>query len=95
MVFERALAASSFTAPSHASIHTSRYVREHSIGYGNGDTFLDRSVTLADLFGAAGWATAGKATAGEARVCEIVKSEQVRQKCNKVRNAVVTISIAK
>ena len=32
VVFERALAASSNTVPSHASLMTSRFVREHSVG---------------------------------------------------------------
>ena len=38
VVYERAIAASSRTAPSHASILTSRYVRDHSIGSVNGAT---------------------------------------------------------
>ena len=38
VVFERAIAAASSTAPAHASIMTSKYVREHSVGYRNGGT---------------------------------------------------------
>ncbi len=58
VVFERALAASASTAPSHASIMTSRYPREHSIGTNNGGTRLTGSPkTLAERFQAAGYAT--------------------------------------
>lgn len=58
-LFERAIAASSRTAPSHASIMTSRWVREHSIGHRNGSSRLaDDEVTLAAHFGAAGYQTA-------------------------------------
>ena len=35
VVFERAISGASFTAGSHASIMTSRYTREHTIGYDN------------------------------------------------------------
>jgi len=58
VVFERALAASSNTAPSHASLMTSRYVREHSIGWINGTTRLEGAVTLAMRFRDAGYETA-------------------------------------
>lgn len=59
IVFERALSASSRTAPSHASIMTSRWVREHSIGPVNGGTRLARDErTLAVLLRDAGWQTA-------------------------------------
>jgi arylsulfatase len=58
VVFERALAASSRTAPSHASIFTSRFVRDHSIGSVNGATRLEREPTLASLLSARGYATA-------------------------------------
>jgi len=53
-LFERAVAASSSTAPSHASILTSLYPRQHSIGYRNGDTRLEGAVTLPEVLGALG-----------------------------------------
>ena len=56
-LFERAVAASSSTAPSHASILTSLYPRQHSIGYRNGDTRLEGAATLAELLRARGYAT--------------------------------------
>jgi len=56
VVFERAIAASSRTAPAHASIMTSRYTREHSIGHNNGGTKLIDE-TLATRFRAGGYAT--------------------------------------
>ena len=56
VVFERGIAASSSTAPAHASIMTSRYTREHSIGFSNGGTQLVEE-TLATRFRAAGYAT--------------------------------------
>jgi arylsulfatase A-like enzyme len=58
VLFERAVAASSRTAPSHASIMTSLFVNEHSIGHSNGGSRLDGETTLADLFAAAGYDTA-------------------------------------
>jgi arylsulfatase len=58
-LFERAIAASSRTAPSHASVMTSRWVREHSIGHHNGSTRLaEAEATLAATFREAGYATA-------------------------------------
>jgi arylsulfatase len=57
MVFERAIAAAPNTAPSHASIMTSRYVREHSIGYQNGYSRLLDETRLAEVFQSAGYAT--------------------------------------
>jgi len=58
-LFERAIAASSRTAPSHASMMTSRWVREHSIGHHNGSTRLaETETTLAASFRQAGYATA-------------------------------------
>ena len=57
VVFERAIAASSATAPSHASIFSSRYTRQHSVGYSNGDTRLEDVPTLAEVFRQAGYAT--------------------------------------
>lgn len=58
VVFERAIAASGKTAPSHAAIMTSSYTREHSIGHGNGTSKLSDRVTLAETFHEAGYATA-------------------------------------
>jgi len=58
VVFERAIAASGKTAPSHAAIMTSGYTREHSIGHGNGTTRLSDRITLAETFRDAGYATA-------------------------------------
>jgi len=59
VVFERAIAASSRTVPSHASMMTSRYTREHSVGHLNGKSALRGLETLADVFDGAGYATAG------------------------------------
>ena len=50
LLFETAVAASTATAPSHASIMTSRFVREHSVGAHNGSTRLEDTETLADRF---------------------------------------------
>jgi arylsulfatase len=58
VLFERALAASSTTSPSHASILTSRYTREHSIGFYSGFTVLDGLTTLPEWFQRAGYETA-------------------------------------
>jgi arylsulfatase A-like enzyme len=58
VVFDNALAAASLTAPAHASIMTSRFVRQHSIGPRNGETKLEGGVTLAEQFKAAGYQTA-------------------------------------
>jgi len=58
VLFERAVAGSSATAPSHATILTSRFAREHSIGFRNGDTRLEGAPTLATRFQDAGYATA-------------------------------------
>lgn len=55
--FDRAIAAASTTAPSHASIMTSHYTREHSIGANNGGTKLVSGTTLAEQFRKAGYAT--------------------------------------
>ena len=57
VVFERALAASSNTVPSHASLMTSRFVREHSVGWLNGSTRLEGAETLAQRLRAAGYET--------------------------------------
>jgi len=58
VVFERAIAAASSTAPAHASIMTSKYVREHSVGYMNGGSVLDGATTIAEVFREAGYRTA-------------------------------------
>ncbi len=58
LVFERAIAASTATAPSHASLMTSRWVRDHSIGYMNGSTQLEGDKTLAEVFQESGYDTA-------------------------------------
>jgi arylsulfatase A-like enzyme len=58
VLFERAVAASSRTAPSHASLMTSLFVNEHSIGYSNGGSRLAGEPTLADHFAEAGYDTA-------------------------------------
>lgn len=57
VVFERAVAASPKTAPSHATIMSGRYVREHSVGYMNGETRLVGGTTLAERFRTAGYQT--------------------------------------
>ncbi len=58
-VFQRALAASASTAPSHASLFTSRFVRGHSVGHRNGPTRLAADTpTLAGALAAAGYETA-------------------------------------
>ena len=56
-LFETALAASSRTAPSHASIMTSLFARQHSVGTQNGSSALVGQVTLAERFRAAGYST--------------------------------------
>jgi arylsulfatase len=58
VLFERAIAASSRTVPSHASIMTSRNTREHSVGHLNGKSTLRNLETLADHFRRAGYETA-------------------------------------
>jgi arylsulfatase A-like enzyme len=58
VVFEKAIAAAGKTTPAHASILTSRYVREHSVGHGNGSSALGTEPTLAEYFRDAGYATA-------------------------------------
>ncbi len=59
VVFERAIAAASTTAPAHASIMTSRYTRGHSIGFLNDGSRLEGGVTLAEIFRDYGYRTAG------------------------------------
>ena len=58
MVYERAIAASSRTAPSHASILTSRWVRGHSIAHFNGYSRLGGEPTIAAVLRPEGYATA-------------------------------------
>jgi arylsulfatase A-like enzyme len=58
VLFETAIAASTATAPAHASIMSSRYVREHSVGSNNGATRLAGVTTLAQSFRRAGYDTA-------------------------------------
>ena len=58
VLFERAIAAAASTVPAHASIMTSRYPREHSVGHRNGGTRLEGHATLAAIFAANGYATA-------------------------------------
>jgi arylsulfatase len=57
-VFERAIAASAMTAPSHASILTSKTVREHSVGWLNGASKLAGATTIAEIFRSQGYETA-------------------------------------
>lgn len=57
-LFETAIAASSRTVPSHASMFSSRWVREHSVGTFNGSSRLEDVETLAEQFRAAGYETA-------------------------------------
>jgi arylsulfatase len=58
VVFDKAIAAAGKTTPAHASIMTSRYTREHTIGHGNGSSSLTGATTLAERFRDAGYATA-------------------------------------
>jgi arylsulfatase A-like enzyme len=58
VLFERAIAASSYTAPSHATMLTSLFVREHSVGHSNGATRLGAEPTLAMAFHDTGYDTA-------------------------------------
>lgn len=57
-LFETAVAASTATVPAHASIMSSRYVRQHSVGAENGSTRLEGVATLAEAFRDAGYETA-------------------------------------
>ena len=58
VVFERAIAASTKTAPSVSSLLTSRWVGRHSVGALNGTTRLDGQETLAQRLHPVGYATA-------------------------------------
>jgi arylsulfatase len=57
-LFERAIAASSMTAPAHATIMTSLPALRHSIGHRNGATRLGDEVTLVQVLKGAGYSTA-------------------------------------
>lgn len=57
-LFERAIAASSSTIPSHATMLTGLPPRRHSAGARNGDTRLAEATTVAQRFQQAGWQTA-------------------------------------
>jgi arylsulfatase A-like enzyme len=56
-LFERAIAASSATAPSHATMFTSLRVREHTVSYLNGRSRLESPDSLPHRFRGAGYAT--------------------------------------
>jgi arylsulfatase A-like enzyme len=58
VLFERPIAASSYTGPSHASIMTCKYPRGHSIGYSNGYLKLTADHTMAESLRGAGYETA-------------------------------------
>lgn len=58
VVFERAIAAAPRTVPAHASIMTSLWVRDHSVGWINGSSRLDGEWTLAERFADEGYDTA-------------------------------------
>lgn len=58
VLFERAIAAASRTVPAHASIMTSSYTREHSVGHLNGKSTLRGATSLAERFRDGGYATA-------------------------------------
>ena len=58
VLFENAIAAASLTAPSHASMMTGLYARDHSVGTLNGESKLEGVGTLAEQFSEAGYETA-------------------------------------
>ncbi|HSQ00845.1 MAG TPA: sulfatase [Candidatus Dormibacteraeota bacterium] len=58
VVFERAIAASGYTGPSHSSIMTGRYPRRHSSGFSNGLLVLSGVETLAETLRLRGYDTA-------------------------------------
>jgi arylsulfatase A-like enzyme len=64
VLFERAHAPMATTAPSHASLFTSRYPLEHQV-LRNGLVLDDGFVTLAERLAAAGYRTAGFVAAGD------------------------------
>lgn len=58
VVFDRAIAAASYTGPSHASILTGLGPRQHAMGLSNGTHALGDEPRLAEHFRTAGYATA-------------------------------------
>jgi arylsulfatase len=58
VVFDRAIAASGYTGPAHASMMTGKYPRRHSMGFSNGMLVLGGVETLAENFRRAGYETA-------------------------------------
>lgn len=63
VVFERAYASTSHTAPSHASLFTALELPQHRL-LQNGESLHEDLVTLAELYRDAGYQTAGFSTAG-------------------------------
>lgn len=59
VVFDRAIAAASYTGPSHASILTGLGPRQHRMGLTNGRRALGDEPRLAEAFRKSGYATAG------------------------------------
>jgi len=57
VLFLRTIAASSKTVPAHASLMTSRYPRQHSVGFNNGNTMLGEEETLARVLQREGYDT--------------------------------------
>lgn len=58
VLFERAISACSYTAPSHATILTGLHPRQHSMGYSNGGLRLQAESTVAEMLRDAGYQTA-------------------------------------
>jgi arylsulfatase A-like enzyme len=58
VVFDRAIAASGYTGPSHSTMMTGRYPRRHSTGFSNGLLVLSGVQTLAETFQRQGYDTA-------------------------------------
>jgi arylsulfatase len=58
VLFERAIAASGYTGPSHSSMMTGLYPRRHSMGFANGMLVLSGGETLAETFQRHGYDTA-------------------------------------
>jgi arylsulfatase len=90
VLFERAIAASSSTVPAHATILTSRYTREHTIGHRNGDSTLSDETSVAEIFRGAGYATAAfvgnyllRRGTGLARGFEVYDDELTRTELNR------------
>ena len=90
VVFERALAAASVTAPAHASILTSRFTRQHTIGANNTNTQLSDERSVAEVFRDAGYATAAfvsnyvlRADSGLSRGFETYDDDVRREEANR------------